>query len=262
LNGDWIGKSAVAAFIAISCLLIGLEIHGNQPFKQQQIEQNPRYPQAQNERPEEPQIGVLATPTQSSHEAHYSRHASETRDGSSEKQDWIILGDGAAQWLMVLASIGALGVSIWAVCLLKETLKATRHTIRLGVKANAAAVKASEAANEANLIMREDQRPWVTLEPVYRCEFRDHDFRCEFYWNYQFANKGKTPAIHPELRWKMFKIDNLLEIQGLIEGYIDIQDWTYSNKRDILFAGEKTKMDNFACRYPLPKEFQPDRYWD
>ncbi|MEQ8399320.1 MAG: hypothetical protein RIC85_05370 [Gammaproteobacteria bacterium] len=54
--------------------------------------------------------------------------------------------DSIAQWLMMLASLAATGISLWAVCLLRDTLKATRHTIRVAARANEVATAANKAA--------------------------------------------------------------------------------------------------------------------
>jgi len=152
LNNDWIGKTAVVAFFLICASLISLEIYDNKPSKQQQIEYQTGQSQPQNEGSEKTPIGYLSSPTEFGHEGHDDSHTRQAHNGSDdEPSKYLIFGDGWAQWAMVIASFGALGVSVWAVCLLSATLKATRHTIRLGLRSNKAARDAVTVAQNIGI---------------------------------------------------------------------------------------------------------------
>jgi len=116
LNNDWIGKSAVVAFFLICAGLISLAVYDDQPSKQKQIEYQTGHSQPQNEGSEKTPIGSLSSPTEFGHEGHNASRYNEASNGSDdEPSKYLIFGDGWAQWAMVIASIGALLVSIWAV---------------------------------------------------------------------------------------------------------------------------------------------------
>lgn len=82
----------------------------------------------------------------------------------------IILGDGWAQWAMVVLSFFALCVSAWAVWLLKETLKATREAVRSADDAvtttkevGQAQVRAYVTINGVSALIDEQNRPKVEV---------------------------------------------------------------------------------------------------
>ncbi len=91
-----------------------------------------------------------------------------------QEREAIIFGDTYAQWAMTFFNLIALGLSGWAIWLLKETLAATRVAVREAEKATAAALRGEEAAvggvaeaRHANDIARTanalSQRPWLSL---------------------------------------------------------------------------------------------------
>tara|TARA_R110002124_G_scaffold286384_1_gene467156 strand:+ start:830 stop:1795 length:966 start_codon:yes stop_codon:yes gene_type:complete len=73
--------------------------------------------------------------------------------GPQERGFW---WDTAAQWLMAWLALAGVGISGWAVLLLKKTLTATNDTLDAANLANEEARRAADAAHEAN-------RPWVEV---------------------------------------------------------------------------------------------------
>lgn len=104
--------------------------------------------------------------------------------------------DTYAQWIMMLATIAATAVSLWAVIILNRTLRATA----VGVSAAADAAEAATAANE--LFERNSRR-----------ELRAYVFpigailvgtdKATPNINIQFKNTGVTPAYRVTVRWKV-----------------------------------------------------------
>lgn len=92
--------------------------------------------------------------------------------------------DTLAQWIMAFFTIAATAVLIL--------------TLRSANKTNIAAVKASEAALEANQIMRDDQRPWLdfkALEPkVVVLKRGERSIFPGFEPKIEITNYGKSPA--------------------------------------------------------------------
>lgn len=120
------------------------------------------------------------------------------------------LYDSIAQWLMM-------AFTIVAAALLYGTLIQANRT-------NLAALNASNAALEANDIMRQEQRPWVTLIYDMQCNFFDRGgFQGEISWNYNFQNKGKSPAYDIQTTTKFIKGNGFIEtLMGLnIDEFID-----------------------------------------
>lgn len=93
----------------------------------------------------------------------------------------IILGDGWAQWAMAILSLFALGVSAWAVWLLRDTLKATREAVR--------------AADDAVDVTREmGQRQIRAYISIVYCKVQRHPDKGIATITITFANRGQTPA--------------------------------------------------------------------
>lgn len=101
-------------------------------------------------------------------------------------EDGHFLGDSLAQWIMAGFTALATVVSAVAVKLVNDTLKTSRD-------ASSAAVNAVTAANAANDLMRQDQRPWVDLSVEY---FVAVDLKFDSASAYlKIANVGQTPAL-------------------------------------------------------------------
>ena len=138
-------------------------------------------------------------------------------------------GDTLANWILALFT----GIGIF---FLWRTLVQTNKT-------NDAAVRAANAAAEANRILRDEQRPWVTLEWEVQCEARDLGKGLTLAWNYNFRNKGKAPAHNIILDWaavKRWHIQNLRE-EGERYAEICLEKRGDRSAQRILFPGEATE---------------------
>lgn len=101
-------------------------------------------------------------------------------------QNFDFYRDTAAQWTMALfAGIGAV-ISAVAVKLVNETLRTSRD-------ASTAAIEAVTAANAANDLMRQDQRPWINLSvaSVGPIDLRFNDVSARV----MVENIGPSPAL-------------------------------------------------------------------
>ena len=92
----------------------------------------------------------------------------------------IILGDGWAQWAMVVLSFFALCVSAWAVWLLRGTLKATREAVR----------SADDAVTATKEVGQAQVRAYVTINSV--SAFIDGQNRPKV--EVSIKNNGASPA--------------------------------------------------------------------
>lgn len=82
-----------------------------------------------------------------------------------------------------------------------------KKTLDQNSAATKAATSAAEAANEANRILRAEQRPWVTLRWTVECEVEDRGRTCNIKWNYDFENMGNSPAHNVWLDWEIYRFD-------------------------------------------------------
>ena len=74
---------------------------------------------------------------------------------------FITWSDSLAQWFMAIGGLVATGVSIWAIFLLRATLKATRDAVTEAEMGSAAAREANEIARDT---ARRELRAYVTVE--------------------------------------------------------------------------------------------------
>ncbi len=95
---------------------------------------------------------------------------------------------------MVFFAFVGVGISAWAVWLLKKTLDATIVAVREGEKATAASLISIETATESNAIMRQDQRPWLKLDVgiVGSVTFDGKTVQVSVDW--RVTNVGRSPA--------------------------------------------------------------------
>lgn len=127
-------------------------------------------------------------------ETHYQDQA--TNEDLQAQQDMAYW----AFWLLVASALGII-VSCFGVILLIRS-------ISLGREANEKASDAVNAANDANNIMRAEQRPWVTLNWQVSCEFVETGPRSyNLKWHYNFANKGKSPAFNVRISYGVHRHD-------------------------------------------------------
>lgn len=114
---------------------------------------------------------------------------------------------------------------------------------------------AVQAANTTNKIMREEQRPWVTLEKEFHCEFSDRgSFQGMIAWNKNFRNKGKTPAFDIQTHVKLIKgeygFSAMYEMKRFTEKCIQTNK---GRGMPILYPGEVTNLQPYTG-------FQSDTY--
>lgn len=123
----------------------------------------------QHEPTEEPSVetdgGASAiSPTEPASDEH---DAYSPGKGGEDVPNSLYFGDTVAQWIMAISGLIALGLSAWAVWLLRETLLATQTAMDIAEKGNAAAVKAAEAAERQAWIGSEalvaEQRAWMKI---------------------------------------------------------------------------------------------------
>lgn len=100
--------------------------------------------------------------------------------------------DTLAQWVMAFFALVATGASIWAVILLKRTLKATRDLNNL--------------TSEAFL---NEQRPWLKVTPNNNIEISRTDTDWFSYYGVTIENVGKSPAVNITFLTNTFFIDGL-----------------------------------------------------
>lgn len=145
--------------------------------------------------------------------------------------------DTLAQWVMAFFTLTATVVLVF-------TLRAANRT-------NVAAVQAAEAANRTNQIMRDEQRPWVTIDRDFMCEFGLRgDWGWRLCWNYEFTNKGKSIAHNIQLRCMALKGDHILALSGHSREFTDLciaKRYNESSTASI-FPGETTKMIRFGSK--------------
>ncbi len=120
-----------------------------------------------------------------------------------------------------------------------------RWTLIQTADTNIAAVSAATAANEANQIMRQEQRPWVVLEREIYCDFFERGFGCSLTWSYEFINKGKSPAYDVRLNWTVIKQDGFVKLPERLGEFVTTSLNGGLPGTPILFSGERTDHKKF-----------------
>lgn len=179
-------------------------------------------------------------------ETHYRDQA--TNEDLQAQQDMAFW----AFWLLATSVIGIF-ISGAGVFLLVRS-------IGLGRNANIQATRAAIAATEANAIMQEERRPWVTLIRDLGCEFYDRDgYGGTLSWNYNFINKGKTPAYSVRVSIKFFRGNDgfgcLREVESFTDKCVGEQ---YSGGTAILFPDEKTDFLRYRSYFSRTYEIGSD----
>jgi len=95
------------------------------------------------------------------------------------------LRDTAAQWVMALAAVGALIVSIWAVIILQQTLKMTVRAIAAGRLSTRQTIKTVQENAQREL------RAYVSVRPVAIKGLVAGEYPVVLY---EMTNTGSTPA--------------------------------------------------------------------
>lgn len=146
-------------------------------------------------------------------------------------------------WATIIVGSVTVGITGLGVYWVKRTFDQMDDT-------NKAAVDAAKAATAANDIMRHEQRPWVTIRRDVACEFTDHGFRCNLYWNHQFENLGKTPAFDIRLVSRVLRrraVSYLRsDLNNFVSEEISLQEERRLTDEAILFPGETTQYWKYA----------------
>jgi len=212
LKIDRTGVALICSFVFCLLAAFWLEAIGaNVPYKSQ-VENGSINRQTDVEGREHSELPRSQSPTQSSQHSHNAAGDQKAGDKPSQSGNWIWGGDGLAQWAMVAISLLALFVSIYVVCLLRATLKATNNAVRIGAKANIAAATAAKEANSANKIMRDEQRPWLDFKFSETCElgFTGERSASLAGLNPLITNKGKSPAVRVWLSLRLIETNMTL----------------------------------------------------
>mgnify|MGYP005862363751 CR=1 FL=1 len=140
-------------------------------------------PDATQEQPAVEPLPVKPTIPLPTDEASAEHDESGAKDTQSKPQQVpsIVLGDGWAQWAMALTGLGALLVSIWAVRLLKATLKETRDAVRAADAAVGVTREIGEAQARAYLSIQDIEVSGLTGQSSALVKFK-------------IRNTGMTPA--------------------------------------------------------------------
>lgn len=142
--------------------------------------------------------------------------------------DLVSSSDTLAQWIMALLTIAA-------VVLLWRTLSQTNKT-------NQAAIIAANAALDANAIIKQEQRPWVTLERDLFCEFQDLGYGGHITWNFDLQNRGKGPAYDIRMDFEIMKRRHWQGMRQQVSAYRDrLLSQSRVGRTAVLFPGETTE---------------------
>ena len=146
-----LGIVAIAIGLASSMTLQAQENKPEPEIQPDATQEQPAEQPAVEPPPVEPTIPLPANEASAEHDE------SSAKDTQNKPQQIpsIVLGDGWAQWAMALTGLGALLVSIWAVRLLKATLKETRDAVRAADDAVGVTREIGEAQTRAYLSLEE-----------------------------------------------------------------------------------------------------------
>ena len=125
------------------------------------------------------------------------------------------LFDTIAQWMMMAFTVVAAGLLY--------------GTLRQASKTNSAAIKAAEAANRTNQIMRDEQRPWLKIHEPALTSIRAMPFgfggRDKSIWielSVGIENIGKTPAHQFNFCWNcMIGNENIIKSDEMAKAAIE-----------------------------------------
>ncbi|MEY8830933.1 hypothetical protein AB9K34_21390 [Sedimentitalea sp. XS_ASV28] len=171
-------------------LMLPLALNAKEDIDQKEIQPKTSEAKTSDEPPGDPMpvFPPIASPTNPPTDEHDQDAAHQSNKQPYQVPE-IILGDGWAQWAMAFLALVGVGISGWAVWLLKCTLDATQGAIR-------EAEKATIAAQEATVVARD----------VGEAQVRAYVTASKFKWvippgqesfvraECQIENLGETPA--------------------------------------------------------------------
>lgn len=118
---------------------------------------------------------------------------------------------------------------------------------------------AVDAASAANQIMRDGQRPWVVLKREVICEFADKGFLGQITWNYDFENKGKSPAYDVMLSLTFIKRRHFQHMSDQLQGYLeDVLSKRRLQTMAVIFPNERTEIIKYEGRSSV--RYQEDAF--
>lgn len=177
LRAGWLG-----AAVLVFCASWGMGQSPENLRPDQPVEQQPAEPESAEEPAVEPEAIVEppTAPAQPSAETH-DEDAGGKEDSESDRHGFKFWGDTWAQWAMAATGVVAVGISAWAVGLLRKTLIETR-------RATAAAQAAVDVTRELG---QKELAAYVTLKNV--------TYEVSGYGVFVSAclrNSGNTPAVN------------------------------------------------------------------
>lgn len=133
--------------------------------------------------------------------------------------------DTLAQWIMATFTIAATIVLVF--------------TLRSANKTNAAAIKASSAALEANQIMRDEQRPWIKFDP--QIAFKNDHGIMRVNVVFPFQNVGVRPA--QAVRVDVRKIAEFPDRQDVRTYLVDAANFArkFVTTEGVIFPNDRSK---------------------
>jgi hypothetical protein len=178
---------------------------------------------------EEPSVTVpqiettdpAAQPAENEQPSEETAQPGQKRNGG-EGARWIILGDGFAQWIMAGSGIVAVGVSNWAVLLLKHTLIATRAGIQQARDGTHAAIIAAQVA-QRQVDITEDTakrqlRAYLSIKEA-KSSRNDEE---RLVLQISFINAGQTPAYNVAVNITMHIHDVEDDFDYAVPSYADL----------------------------------------
>lgn len=135
-NRNWLSEIGIGIGIIIAVLLgiIAAQLNSSKYVDaDNQVKENAVKQQTSDQGPVEPQTGILPVSETGSPSVGHN-YDKNTKPQAQPNED-LLWGDTFAQWLMALTGAIALGVSVWAVVLIRNTFRLTKATLAEARKA-------------------------------------------------------------------------------------------------------------------------------
>jgi hypothetical protein len=148
--------------------------------------------------------------------------------------------DTLAQWIMAI-------LTIFAVVLLWQTLVQTNKT-------NQSAIAAAHAATEANFLLRQDQRPWLSFEVVDFGEFQVGTGAALSCPEVRITNLGKSPALRVHFKLSVIEagnFDDQIETTRIVKEYANNNN--SFNAGVVIFPGAEYVWSNTLAGGPFKR---------
>jgi hypothetical protein len=166
----------------VSIVLLAFGLVGAEDPIDRQAEQTKQPQESQGQAPE---IATSAAPAITASDSESGRAESEQQTDAFGRLFEYLGADGPAQYLMALAAFGALGVSIWAVWILKDTLRATMLAVRASRHGTQQTIKVVQENAQREL------RAYLAVKPIFVNGIAAGQRPVIIY---EVKNTGSTPA--------------------------------------------------------------------